>query len=209
MERAANFNVLSLFSRGATPPQDGASPAHPPSQQSPQFQQQQPQHVSPAQSYREPPSSTSPKSIDSLFRNINSNAQGSSEVTPSATGNNPFRSAPAQPQNHSPPGTPMSSMTAASASSGASGGNDRQSALLSLLGSTVAPSGNTPANQPALPGSSSSQQFAPQQQSSTPPNGDQRTRQTGNEAQGKFLLEQLMAGYVSAFIRPLFSDECE
>ncbi|EEB94690.1 hypothetical protein MPER_06454, partial [Moniliophthora perniciosa FA553] len=63
--------------------------------------------------------------------------------------------------------------------------SDRQSALLSLLGG--------PSSAPATSSSSTSQQ---PQQIPTPPGSSQRSgaSPSHNEAQGKFLLEQLMAG---------------
>ncbi|KAI5124340.1 hypothetical protein M0805_008947 [Coniferiporia weirii] len=212
MDRSS-FNVMSLFAKAATPPPDPSSPSlqdlnltQPAHQQQQQQQQQQTslQHVSPAQSYREPPPSSPPSSLDSLFRNINPQPSGQSELTPpaaSANMNNPFRTQPpTQTSNNSAPATPVSSITAGSGSSGGSAGNqppaDRQSALLSLLGSTVGgSSANT--NQQSTIGSSMNQPLIPHQPP-TPPSVEQRTRpmpaQSGNEAQGKILLEQLMSG---------------
>ncbi|KAH8117242.1 hypothetical protein DFH11DRAFT_992332 [Phellopilus nigrolimitatus] len=198
MDRS-NFNVMSLFARAVTPPQDSSSPTHP----SQQLHQHPHQHVSPAQSYREPPPASPPKSLDSLFRNLN-NTQPSAASEPGPTPpavanmNNPFRTQVPPPNtNNSAPATPVSSITAASHSSAGSAQNqppaDRQSALLSLLGSTVAPSGasssaTSAGNQPLIP-----------HQPPSPPSIEQREQrvrlmQSGNEAQGKILLEQLMSG---------------
>lgn len=204
MDRATNFNVMSLFgARGVTPPQDPSSPTQSQMQQNSQYQAPQQQHVSPAQSYREPHPSSPPKTLESLFRNLGQ--ASSSEPTHSASGNNPFRSQqqPIQQNNNSAPATPVSSVTAGSASSGGSGGNpapaDRQSALLSLLGSTVASPGGPSAsgNSTVNVGPSNNQYSIPQQRPS-PPGVEQRPRPapSGSEAQGKYLLEQLMSGYV-------------
>ncbi|KAH8109024.1 hypothetical protein DFH11DRAFT_1731439 [Phellopilus nigrolimitatus] len=128
-----------------------------------------------------------PKSVDSLFRNLN-NTQPSAASEPGPT-------PPAVPppnNNNSAPVKAVSSITTASHSSAGSAQiqppADRQSALLSLLGSTVAPScasssATFAGNQPLIPPS--------------PPSIKQRERragivQSGNEAQGKLLLEQLI-----------------
>ena len=69
---------------------------------------------------------------------------------------------------------------------------DRQSALLSLLGSVASPSStNTGSNTNQIP----SHPPVPPPHPPTPPI-DQRARAmpSGNEAQGKILLEQLMSG---------------
>ena len=181
---------MSLFSnRPATPPQEPTHHSSPP----------QPQ-LSPTHSYREPPPSSPPKSLDSLFRNLSNNQSGSSDPTPPATANmnNPFRTqAPAQPANNSAPGTPVSSVTAASHSSHGSANNqppaDRQSALLSLLGSTVGPNGGTSVSASSV-GSGSNQPLIPHNPPSPPIDQHARPAPSGHEAQGKILLEQLMSG---------------
>ena len=207
MDRAANFSVMSLFgARGVTPPQDPSSPSQQQTNPNAQYHQSpQQQHVSPAQSYREPPPSSPPKTIESLFRNLGQTS--SSEPAPSSSGNNPFRSQQSiQQQNNSAPATPVSSVTVGSASSGGSGGNpppaDRQSALLSLLGSTVAsPGGPSASGNSTVNVGPSTNQFSMSQQPPSPPGVEQRPRPmpTGSEAQGKILLEQLMSGCVHAF----------
>ena len=97
-------------------------------------------------------------------------------------------------------------MTAASASSGGSAGNnappDRQSAILSLLGSTVGSQGGPSAGvNPTTSTGLSSSNFAIPPHPPTPPGMEQRSRPmpSGNEVQGKILLEQLMSGYVLFF----------
>lgn len=182
---------MSLFARPATPPQEPSLQSSPP----------QPQ-LSPTHSYREPPPSSPPKNqtLDSLFRSINNGQPMSSDHTPPATANmnNPFRTqAPAQPANNSGPGTPVSSVTAASHSSHGSGSNqppaDRQSTLLSLLGSI---GGNNGTSVSASSVGSGNQPLIPHHPPSPPLNIDQRARPApqGSEAQGKILLEQLMSG---------------
>ncbi|EJD05745.1 uncharacterized protein FOMMEDRAFT_153083 [Fomitiporia mediterranea MF3/22] len=186
MDRS-NFNVMSLFSgRPATPPQELPLQSSPP----------QPQ-LSPTHSYREPPPSSPPKTLDSLFRNISNNQSASSDTTPPATANmnNPFRNqAPTQPANHSGPGTPVSSVTAASGSSHGSANNqppaDRQSALLSLLGSTVGSNNGATVSATSGP----SQPLIPHHPPSPPIDQRARLMHPGSEAQGKILLEQLMSG---------------
>ncbi|KIK24967.1 hypothetical protein PISMIDRAFT_97707 [Pisolithus microcarpus 441] len=125
-------------------------------------------------------SSSSPNNIDSLFQSIA--AQQISESSSTLTSN----SAPATPtvatnEDNGPAG----STSAASAA-------ERQSALLSLLypaaGSNPVPPSSQPPSMSAPP--------APQQVP-TPPTSSQRTGQSpsnSSEAQGKFLLEQLMTG---------------
>lgn len=192
MERAGSFNVMSLFSRGASPPPDANSPSPP--QPNSQYQTQSQQHP-PSQSYREQqPSASPPKALDSLFRNINQQQPShSSESASQVGGNNPFRSQQPQ-QNNSAPTTPVSSTTVASAQSSAPATvqpADRQSALLSLLGS-VTSTGSASANN----NNSNQQQPPVPAHPPSPPIVDQRGRAMppGSEAQGKILLEQLMSG---------------
>ncbi|KAI0064686.1 hypothetical protein BV25DRAFT_1799983 [Artomyces pyxidatus] len=167
--------IRNLFSRGASPP--GQQSTYPDQTHPPQnFQQYQ--HVSPAQSLREVVPSSSPTHVESLFHNLSAPGQ-SSAGNPSSFANPP-------PTNNSAPATPVS-ITAQSASSQTSAPTNastesRQSALLSLLG-TVSPSTNAPS--------------APQQQNPTPPNASHRSAPANNnesQAQGRFLLEQLMSG---------------
>ncbi|KDQ60636.1 hypothetical protein JAAARDRAFT_31601 [Jaapia argillacea MUCL 33604] len=138
-------------------------------------QQQQQSQVSPTLSHQDPAQSSSPNHLDSLFHNLNSSGGA-------ASGSN-FGGAPA---NHSAPATPLSSITAASAPSVSSAQGvsaaDRQSALLSLLGSVGG------SNQAASSGGP-----PPPQQVPTPPGSAQRSGpSSSSESQGKFLLEQLM-----------------
>lgn len=176
-------NLLSMFSRGSTPPPDRDRDTQ---------QQQQQQQRSPPQSYREPAPPSPQKTIDSLFRNITVSS-GSPHSSIQAGGNY----GPSAQSSSSAPTTPVSSITAASISSSASAGNpstERQSALLSLLGSVASPSGS--ATSATTAGPSSSNQLPIPQQAATPPGQDPRLRPSpaGNEAQGKYLLEQLMSG---------------
>lgn len=125
-------------------------------------------------------SSSSPNNIDSLFQSIA--AQQISESSSTLTSN----SAPATPtMATNEDNGPAGSTSAASAA-------ERQSALLSLLypaaGSNPVPPSSQPPSMSAPP--------APQQVP-TPPTSSQRTGQSpsnSSEAQGKFLLEQLMTG---------------
>lgn len=199
---------MSLFARPGTP-----------TQQQQQQQQQsgspkhQGQHVSPAHSYREPAPGSPPKSLDSLFSNLSQTnlaaAASSGEPTPPATAslNNPFRpagqQAPSHPTTGSGPGTPVSSVTIASSNGSAGAVNpnvppaDRQSALLSLLGSTMGPNSSSGAAPPV----STTQTAHPHPQPlipdlpPSPPHEQLQPRQMQtSESQGKALLEQLMAG---------------
>ena len=160
-----------LFSRGSSPPG--------PQQPFPDLTQQsrQYQHSSPAQSFRDPAQSSSPSHVESLFHNLNASSGQSN--------GNPIGPPHA---NHSAPATPVSSMTVHSGSSVTSAPpnpttDSRQSALLSLLGSTVPPNTAAAASGP--------------QQVPTPPGSTHRTGlPNSNESQGRLLLEQLMSGYV-------------
>ena len=74
---------------------------------------------------------------------------------------------------------------------------ERQSALLSLLGSVSAPIGSdSSVPVPQMPPPMT-------QHSLTPPPSE--SRPTGSEAQGKLLLEQLMSGYV-LFMSQIYHD---
>ncbi|TFK54827.1 hypothetical protein OE88DRAFT_1622996 [Heliocybe sulcata] len=164
-----------LFSRGSTPPGSQSHPLSYGPHQPPSMLSQQP-HVSPSLSHRESAASSSPNPLDSLFQNLNAPAAGSG-----------ISYGPPVHGNHSAPGTPSSSITASSAPGAAA--TDRQSALLSLLGS-VGPSA------PAAPETNARE--IPPQRIPTPPGSAQRAGYpTSNEARGNFLLEQLMSGNAS------------
>lgn len=155
----------NLFSRGGSTP--------PPSQH----------YGNPTQS-----SSSSPSQIDSLFHNLSapSSSQHLGPVTGSLYGN------PAHATSN------MSLHDDAVSSSGSAPTNhptaDRQSALLSLLGTVSNPSGSVrgpSANAPPPPPPPQPQQVP------TPPGSSQRSGNSpgnDNETQGKYLLEQLMSG---------------
>ncbi|KAF9239664.1 hypothetical protein BU15DRAFT_87964 [Melanogaster broomeanus] len=160
MERPANSTLHELFSRGssATPPL--VSQSH-------LFAMNQPQ----------PPSSSPPSHIDSLFQSITSQQIAASN-----------------PQgNNSAPATP--SMTAnedgAPGSSSANSASDRQSALLSLL-YPAATSVAASTHPPTFAGPPVAQQIP------TPPasasKGSGQSPSNNSETQGKILLDQLMAG---------------
>lgn len=195
-----SFNVMSLFARPGTPTQQAHG---------------SPKQVSPTASYREPAPASPPKSLDSLFSNLsqtNLTAVSSSDQTPPASANlnNPFRTGgnppvPNPQQSNSGPGTPVSSVTVGSSngSSGAANTNllpaDRQSALLSLIGSTMGPnsSGAAQAAQPVSSHHAQQQPLIPDLPPS--PSHEQQLAQhrqmpLTSESQGKALLEQLMSG---------------
>ncbi|TRM62731.1 hypothetical protein BD626DRAFT_498259 [Schizophyllum amplum] len=176
-----NPPTRDLFSRGSSPPvQQAPMPyaAHP------------------------NPSSTQ---LDSLFQNLTSPQSDQSVsmnnfATPSTSS---FATPSTIPAHYagSGPGTPVMSMdgprdSPASHHSGSMMTAERQSALLSLLNQ---PSG---VNVHRTGGSTGS--LPPPQQVSTPPEPFQRSgaSPTHNEAQGKILLEQLMAGPTSRSIYP-------
>ena len=159
-----------LFSRGSSPPQQAPVPfaAHP---------------------------NASSSQLDSLLQNLTS---PTSEQPPSTNFANPSSASFATPSNlpqpftGSGPGTPVMSMDAprdspASHHSGSMTTAERQSALLSLL--------NQPMSGVNVHRTGGSTGSLPQQVS-TPPEPSQRSgaSPTHNEAQGKILLEQLMAG---------------
>jgi hypothetical protein len=199
--------IRNIFSRNTSPPNTSfANPSSTlqsyPEEQSPSVQHyQQFQHVSPAQSLKDvPPSSSPPAQVDSFLSNLT--APGQSSVNP----NPPFQGT-VQPSatatTTSGPTSPASSFTALSAPTNMTKstntppnatlpGDSRQSALLSLM-SSVSPAG-----------SASSASGVPQQVP-TPPGPPNRTAPTAsagsnapasinNESQGRLLLEQLMAG---------------
>ncbi|KAG6854940.1 hypothetical protein C0991_009763 [Blastosporella zonata] len=170
-----NRNPLAeLFSRGSTPPAQ---------QQQQQQQQQQPQPVS---------NNSSPSQIDSLFQHLTVDRQQQS-------GSDNYGSSASVTSLLSLTDEPISS-----AASNASPTNfDRQSALVSLLSGGSASVNRSvplqaPAPAPAPPAPAPPAQQQQVQQIPTPPGSSQRSGSgstpTHNEAQGKFLLEQLMAG---------------
>ncbi|KAL1730253.1 hypothetical protein EV714DRAFT_250474 [Schizophyllum commune] len=167
-----------LFSRGSSPPQQApvSFAAHP---------------------------NASSSQLDSLLQNLTS---PTSEQPPSTNFANPSSASFAtpstlpQPFTGSGPGTPVMSMDAprdspASHHSGSMTTAERQSALLSLL--------NQPMSSVNVHRTGGSTGSLPQQVS-TPPEPSQRSgaSPTHNEAQGKILLEQLMAGPASRSIYP-------
>lgn len=145
----------------------------PPQHSQPQPQPQPQQH--PASHH------SSPSQIDSLFHNISTPSD-----QPQQHGNQA-----ADNYGNSAPVTPVMSLsdepaTSSAASAPNSTAADRQSALLSLLGGpSSSNSVRAGAAGPSLP-----------QQVPTPPGSSQRSGSSPshNEAQGKILLEQLMAG---------------
>ncbi|KAI0781076.1 hypothetical protein BD413DRAFT_462702 [Trametes elegans] len=172
-------NRDNVFSRGPSPP----PPQH---FQLPQPQSSEP-HVSPVPTQREVAQTTAQSHLDSLIHGLN---------TPSAAHVSPQPSVASASIYHGPhepapsgPATPASGH-AGSVSSNVSGHghqpNDRQNALLSLLGSVASPSSNPqPMPQVGPP--------APQQVP-TPPGSAPRGGVSNSESQGKLLLEQLMSG---------------
>ncbi|KAI9458037.1 hypothetical protein F5148DRAFT_1221565 [Russula earlei] len=192
--------IRNIFSRNTSPPSILQSY---PEDQSPSVQPfQQFQHVSPAQSLKDvPPSSSPPIHVEPLFSNLM--PPGQSGVNPNPNPNPPVQgSAPttATATTTSGPTSPASSITALSAPTNMSTstntppnsnlpGDSRQSALLSLL-SSVSPTGSSSSGPPP--------------QVPTPPGPPNRTVPTtslpsnppssNSNDQGRLLLEQLMAG---------------
>lgn len=168
-------NRENVFSRGPSPPP----------QQS-QFQLPE-QHVPNPPSLRESGPSA-PSTIESLFHNLSAPAPPPANSQSSAPVTHPYSGSPDAP--HSGPATPAS-MNAGSVSSihsaPTNSTNERQNALLSLLGAVTSPISGTQ----TMP----SMGTAPPQQVPTPP-GSARVgpASVSNESQGKFLLEQLMSG---------------
>lgn len=180
--------IHELFSRGNTPPA------------------QQNLH----QQYTPPPqlsNNSSPNQIDALFQNITGPvAQPSSQQ--SQQQQQPQQQQPQQQQHFSPqlpvhpssqgadnthtvvsaPVTPVMALNDGPSPAASVTASDRQSALLSLL------AGPAMTNRPPAQASTSSLPT----QVPTPPGSSQRSNASPghNESQGKFLLEQLMAGYV-------------
>ncbi|KZT26482.1 hypothetical protein NEOLEDRAFT_1131976 [Neolentinus lepideus HHB14362 ss-1] len=167
-------NIAQLFSRGSTPPASQSQPLSYGPHLPPSMLSQQP-HVSPPLSHHGSAPSSSPNPLDSLFQNLN--------AAPAAAGSGISYGPPVH-SNNSAPATPSSSITASSAPGAAA--TDRQSALLSLLGSVGS-------SVPAGPEANTNE--VPPQQVPTPPGSAQRGGYpTSNEARGNFLLEQLMSG---------------
>ncbi|KAK0210357.1 hypothetical protein DFS33DRAFT_1370841 [Desarmillaria ectypa] len=162
----------NLFSRGSTPPV-----------QQPQPQYHSSQHLS---------HNISSTNIDTLFQHINSS---SSDLSQSQSQQS-FSQQESYGSNGSNPTTPMMSVSDEPSSPHASSNSnatlaERQNALLSLLAGP--PSNPAPRNSNAGPGPTMPQQIP------TPPGGSQPRSGSGGsaasaEAQGKLLLEQLMAG---------------
>ncbi|ESK88309.1 wd40 repeat-containing nuclear protein [Moniliophthora roreri MCA 2997] len=173
----ASSSLHDLFSRGSTPPQQPIQ----------QQQAQQPQPTQPQQQQQQPSTqylthNVSSNQIESLFQNLSaspSDHHHHSSASASQSAADDF-SNPTTPPVMSIQDDPVASPPASISSI-----SDRQSALLSLLGG--------PSSAPATSSSSTSQQ---PQQIPTPPGSSQRSgaSPSHNEAQGKFLLEQLMAG---------------
>ncbi|KAG6909845.1 hypothetical protein DXG01_015118 [Tephrocybe rancida] len=167
-----NRNPLAeLFSRGSTPPAQ--------QQQQPQPQQQQQQlPVS---------SNSSPTQIDSLFHHLTIDRQQQS----GAHSSDNYASSASVTSLLSLTNEPITS----SASNASATNADRQSALLSLLGAGPSSATRGVPPPPPVPAPVAG---PPVQQVPTPPGSSQRSGSgstpTHNEAQGKFLLEQLMAG---------------
>jgi len=130
--------------------------------------------------------SSSPNHIDNIFHNMSAQQPPSQQIGSPGSGNLYLNSALATPNMSVDKETTSSSSSAVTV--------DRQSALLSLLGSVPAgnvrgASGGGPAPQP--------QPHPQAQQVPTPPGSSQRTGNSpnhANETQGKHLLEQLMSG---------------
>lgn len=183
--RHSNNSLLSLFSRGATPPIGGIQQA--------QAQPQRQPSPSPAQPV---PESQTTSSLDSLFQQLEQSPRAAPEPTTTTNNYNVY------PHNLQPYGLPPSvtnsGPTTPSMSlidepttivSPAATNAERQSALLSLLGGPP-PTSNRPAPPPPVAPSN----FQPQIPS---PPGSRKSNSPPShlEMQGKFLLEQLMSGY--------------
>ncbi|KAK7049242.1 hypothetical protein VNI00_005843 [Paramarasmius palmivorus] len=175
----ASSSLHDLFSRGSTPPQQPIIQQQQSQQPQVQPQQQQPSSQQQPQSPKYLSHNISSNQIESLFQNLS--------ASPSDHHHAPSASQSSTADDFSTPTTPpiMSIIDdpVASPSASISSISDRQSALLSLLGG------------PSSAQSSSSTTQQPTQVP-TPPGSSQRSgaSPSHNEAQGKFLLEQLMAG---------------
>ncbi|KAL0580223.1 hypothetical protein V5O48_001816 [Marasmius crinis-equi] len=188
MENRSNASIIDLFSRGSSPPLSISQQQKQQPQQQTDQQQQQQQHSQQPQSQPAYLSHnvSSSNQIDSLFQNISSPGSLSDHHhLPSSSS----QSVDDYSNVNSLPTTPVMSIsddpvTQSAPSSISVSDSSRQSALLSLLG---APSS---APTQAAAGSQQAQQIP------TPPGSSQRSGASPqhNEAQGKILLEQLMAG---------------
>jgi hypothetical protein len=173
---------LTLFSRGNTPPVQGP------------VNQPQSSYTQSMSGINSPPASQ----IDSLFQNLSPASEPISSIqqryqqqTGQDTASEPYgnNSAPTTPSmsliDHEPANASRVNTNTTNA--------ERQSALLSLLGGAPQPP-STNARQ-AQPQQQTQQGSLPQQVP-TPPGSSQRSDNSPahNEAQGKFLLEQLMGG---------------
>ena len=180
--------IRNIFSRNTSPPiQSYPEDQSPSTQHFPQFR-----HVSPAQSIKDVPPSSPPTHVESLFSNLTNSGQSSVNLQGTV---HPMTTTTAAAATASGPTSPASSITALSAPTNMTtstntppnanpASDTRQSALLSLL-SSVSPTGSS---------SSAPQQVPTPPGPSGPANRTGPTTAVNNESQGRFLLEQLMAG---------------
>ncbi|KAJ3815773.1 hypothetical protein EV368DRAFT_44285 [Lentinula lateritia] len=157
-------NRQNLFSRGSTPPMQ--QPAQPQQYQLP-VQGPHLHHISPGHQ------------IDSLFQQLSSSSPAE-HLSGDSSNSMPETSVISLPDEPVSSGVPTSNITASNSSAA-----DRQSALLNLLSGAT----GTTATQSNV-GTSSQQLQSSQPQIPTPPG----SAPSHSEAQGKFLLEQLMTG---------------
>ncbi|KAJ3889320.1 hypothetical protein GG344DRAFT_51895 [Lentinula edodes] len=160
-------NRQNLFSRGSTPPMQ--QPAQPQQYQLP-VQGPHLHHISPGHQ------------IDSLFQQLSSSSPAEHLSADSLSNSMPETSVISLSDEPVSSGIPTSNITASNSSAA-----DRQSALLNLLSGAT---GTTATQTNVGNVGTSSQQQPSQPQIPTPPG----SAPTHNEAQGKFLLEQLMTG---------------
>ncbi|KAH9060084.1 hypothetical protein EDB87DRAFT_1562339 [Lactarius vividus] len=185
--------IRNIFSRNTSPPIQSY-----PDDQSPSTHFAQFQHVSPSQSIKDVAPSSPPTHVESLFSNLTATGQSSvnSNLPLQGTTYPMTTTTAAAAATASGPTSPASSITALSAPTNMSTSTNtppianppsdsRQSALLSLL-STVSPAGSSSSSAP--------QQIPTPPGPSGPPNRTGPTTAANNESQGRFLLEQLMAG---------------
>jgi hypothetical protein len=142
------------------------------------------------------PPSSSPSHIDSLFHNLGAPSTGQQSGSP---GSGNLYTNPAQATSNP---TVNEGAVSSSSSAPVNATADRQSALLSLLGSVPTPGGSVRGASGgggggvAAGGLSAQSQTQPQQVP-TPPGSSQRSGNSpaqASETQGKHLLEQLMSG---------------
>ena len=159
--------------------------------------------LGPQQPFNSPTNTSPSHHIDSLFHNLSAPSSGQQMGT--AASGNMYANPPLATSNKSMGEEAISTSTSAPVNST----SDRQSALLSLLGSSVSTTGGTVRGAPGggpppQPQPQSQPQTQPQtqpQQVPTPP-GSSQAQQRGarnspnnvSETQGKHLLEQLMSG---------------